>query len=101
MECALGGITSYAIGYKEVVKMNIYLQCIKNFSNENIVIFALLLVMFGACTHPVQQISIDRKALVNRNNPQFFSFSISFGFAFSREWRICIYSRYYRIANFS
>lgn len=30
--------------------------------------------MFGACTHPVQQISIDRKALVNRNNPQFSAF---------------------------
>ena len=39
-----------------------------------ILLFCSLLVMFGACTHPVQQISIDRKALVNRNNPQFSAF---------------------------
>ena len=48
-----------------------------------ILLFCSLLVMFGACTHPVQQISIDRKALVNRNNPQFSSFRFV-GFAFSR-----------------
>ena len=33
-----------------------------------------LLVMFVACTHPVQQVPIDRKALVSRNNPQFSAF---------------------------
>lgn len=38
-----------------------------------ILLFCSLLVMFGACTHPVQQISIDRKALVNRNNPQLWT----------------------------
>ena len=33
-----------------------------------------LLVMFVACTRPVQQVPIDRKALVSRNNPQFSAF---------------------------
>ncbi len=39
-----------------------------------ILLFCSLLVMFGACTHPVQQVPIDRKALVSRNNPQFSAF---------------------------
>lgn len=45
----------------------------KNLGNENIVIL-LFISDVRCCTHPVQQISIDRKALVNRNNPQFSAF---------------------------